>query len=163
MTTPIIPYALIGTQAVLQIQDTTLESLAPQETELLSLLLEQPGKILSNRMLHHALHTRGDYKLIDVLICKIRRKLIKAFAPEPPPIVIDTVWGLGYYIRLKHNQPITPIHRWTPIRKRGFLAQFIALEQTALDYEIAAFRRTAPEINDHLIQEWDTHGVRAIF
>jgi len=39
-------------------------------------------------------------KIIDVFICKLRRKIADAGASG---VVIDTIWGQGYFLREVHD------------------------------------------------------------
>ena len=43
-----------------------------------------------------------EMKIIDVFICKLRKKLAEAGAPN----VIGTVWGRGYMVRDAANHPM---------------------------------------------------------
>lgn len=67
--------------------------LTMSEAALLRCLMARPGVTLSKEALHLAT-CREDVgiKIIDVYICKIRRKLQMTKAP----IWIETVWGHGY-------------------------------------------------------------------
>jgi DNA-binding winged helix-turn-helix (wHTH) protein len=162
MTSP-ITFSTVASSTTIVVEGTPLTSLSPQETEILSLMLEHPGRIFSNRVLHSLLLSEADHKLIDVLMCKIRRKLDTAFGPSGSPIVIDTMWGLGYVLR-PHDQPeINLTYRWTPNRKCHFLQLFKHLEKEGTDEQLALLRSNYPEITDHIIQEWDQYGVKAIF
>lgn len=39
-----------------------------------------------------------DQKIVDVLICKIRKKMIAATPPGEEPLRIETLWSVGYLI-----------------------------------------------------------------
>lgn len=67
--------------------------LTMSEGAVLRCLMARPGVCLTKEALHLAA-CREDVgiKIIDVYICKIRRKLLNVDAP----IWIETVWGYGY-------------------------------------------------------------------
>lgn len=72
--------------------------LTAKEFAILELLILRRGTTLSKEALLSHLYGELDEpesKIIDVFICKLRRKLALAGAPD----FIGTVWGLGYTVR----------------------------------------------------------------
>jgi two-component system cell cycle response regulator CtrA len=72
--------------------------LTAKEFAILELLILRRGTTLSKESLLSHLYGELDEpesKIIDVFICKLRRKLALAGAPD----FIGTVWGLGYTVR----------------------------------------------------------------
>lgn len=71
-----------------------------QEAALFRILLAAKGRTISKEGLLSELYSRKFYadgeipeiKIIDVFICKLRKKL------EPMGLVIETAWGKGYYL-----------------------------------------------------------------
>ncbi len=81
--------------------------LTGKEFAVLQLLLERKGRAVSKEdfMLH--LYDGSDdpeTKIIDVFICKVRRKLAAAGARD----IVKTVWGRGYMISSKDSSPRKP-------------------------------------------------------
>jgi two-component system cell cycle response regulator CtrA len=75
-----------------------LVRLSGKEYCILRLLMQRAGAVVTKRMFMNHLYRGIDEpreKIIDVFICKLRRRLEAAGAPD----VIDTVWGEGYSIR----------------------------------------------------------------
>ena len=73
--------------------------LTRKEYGVLELLSLRKGTILTKKMfLNHLYGGRDEpvLKIIDVFICKLRKKLAAATGGESP---IETVWGLGYVLR----------------------------------------------------------------
>jgi two-component system cell cycle response regulator CtrA len=71
--------------------------LTSRETQLLELFMLRRNRIISKDQVMHCLYSDGDYpelRIVDVYVCKIRRKLRSAGAPK----VIRTVWGCGYML-----------------------------------------------------------------
>ena len=69
-----------------------------QEFAILALLMERRDRIISKESFLSHLYgglDEPDIKIIDVFICKVRRKLSNAGADN----VINTVWGCGYILR----------------------------------------------------------------
>src|SRR6185369_10394418 len=65
-----------------------------KEYEMLELLALRKGSLVTKEMFLNHLYGGMDepeIKIIDVFICKLRRKL--------PPNLIETVWGRGYVLR----------------------------------------------------------------
>jgi len=72
--------------------------LTGKEFAVLELLILRKGTTLSKEALLTHLYNGMDepeMKIIDVFVCKLRKKLSAAGAPD----VVATVWGLGYTIR----------------------------------------------------------------
>ena len=73
--------------------------LTPKEYQLLELLSLRKGTTLTKEMFFNHLYDGIDepeMKIIDVFICKLRRKLAEATQGEHH---IETVWGRGYVLR----------------------------------------------------------------
>ena len=73
--------------------------LTPKEYEILEFLSLRKGTILTKEMFLNHLYGGTDepeLKIIDVLVCKLRKKLIQATGGSHN---IDTVWGRGYVLR----------------------------------------------------------------
>jgi two-component system cell cycle response regulator CtrA len=78
--------------------------LTGKERDILLLLASSPGRVLTKEMLLNQLYTDGVedepcLKIIDVFICKLRKKL--AAADVGTKAFIDTVWGRGYRFPLQ--------------------------------------------------------------
>ena len=72
--------------------------LTGKEYQMMELLSLRKGTTLTKEMFLNHLYGGMDepeLKIIDVFICKLRRKLQDAGAPN----IIDTVWGRGYVLR----------------------------------------------------------------
>jgi two-component system, cell cycle response regulator CtrA len=105
------------TEAVLQCGDLTIKPLAQQaevggrqvnltgtEYKILAFLAQRHGSTLTKEMLLNHLYSGMDepaIKIIDVFICKLRRKLAQASGGRN---YIETVWGRGYTLR--EPQPV---------------------------------------------------------
>lgn len=74
--------------------DGRFARLSEQEAEILGQLHSAQGRTVSRETLHNGLYQvhadETEMKIVDVLICKIRRKL------KPLDLNIQTVWGRGY-------------------------------------------------------------------
>jgi len=73
--------------------------LTSKEYEMLELLWLRKGTTLTKEMiLNHLYGVMGEpeLKIIDVFICKLRKKLQAATGGQP---YIETVWGRGYVLR----------------------------------------------------------------
>ncbi len=74
--------------------------LTGKEMRMLVTLAESPGRTLSKEQLLTSLYTldtdEPEIKIIDVFICKLRKKLAHACGGEN---YIETVWGRGYVLR----------------------------------------------------------------
>ncbi|SMH42189.1 winged helix-turn-helix domain-containing protein [Mesorhizobium australicum] len=67
--------------------------LNPAEAAIFGKLRERAGRIVSKETLHSALYLlepESEIKIVDVHICKLRKKL------TPIGLPIETVWGTGY-------------------------------------------------------------------
>ena len=74
-----------------------LVQLTAREFDCLAFLARRRGVTLTKEMFLAHLYAgreEPEMKIIDVFICKVRRKLSEAAAPG----VIETVWGRGYRI-----------------------------------------------------------------
>ena len=73
--------------------------LTRKEYQMLQLLALRKGMTLSKQMFMNHLYGGMDepkHKIIDVFICKLRKKLAAATSGEK---YIETVWGSGYALR----------------------------------------------------------------
>jgi two-component system cell cycle response regulator CtrA len=87
---------LVGDQAV---------HLTGKEYAILELLVLRKGMVLTKEAFLNHLYGGMDepeMKIIDVFICKLRKKLANAGADN----LIGTVWGRGYMIREAMRHPI---------------------------------------------------------
>ena len=89
--------------------------LTGKEYAILELLVLRKGMVLTKEVFLNHLYGGMDepeMKIIDVFICKLRKKLADAGAPN----VIGTVWGRGYMVRDASSHPmlapaaIRPVH-----------------------------------------------------
>ncbi len=72
------------------------------------LVLRRGGVVRKQTMLNHLYAEDADEpdaKIIDVFVCKLRRKLAEAGGPN----VIDTVWGIGYRLNTPAEAPRHPV------------------------------------------------------
>lgn len=95
--------------------DRTKVALTSKEYQILELLAVNRGKVLSKDTIMNHLYDYDavpDAKIIDVFVCKIRKKLVAAGAPE----TISTVWGQGYMVR-DERQPARVAARATEERR----------------------------------------------
>ena len=79
-------------------------SLSRREYSVLELLFLKQGTILTKGTFLNHLYTGSEepeMKTIDVIVCRLRKKLAAAGVPA----LIDTVWGSGYILR---EGPTTP-------------------------------------------------------
>lgn len=86
-----------------------------REFAVLELLFLKQGVILNKTAFLNHLYCGMDepeMKTIDVIICRLRKKLATAGVP----MLIDTVWGCGYILRDPHAAPpmITTESVWAP-------------------------------------------------
>jgi two-component system cell cycle response regulator CtrA len=100
------------TEAVLQCGDLTVSPRAQQaeiagrqvnltgtEYKILAFLAQRQGSTLTKEMLLNHLYSGMDepeIKIIDVFICKLRKKLAEASGGRN---YIETIWGRGYMLR----------------------------------------------------------------
>ena len=79
--------------------------LTAREFDVLELLVQTRGTVMPKQMILEQLYGTvevPDQKIIDVFVCKIRRKLRDATGGNG---VIDTVWGRGYIVRQEGRSP----------------------------------------------------------
>ena len=79
--------------------------LTGKEYSILELLVLRKGMVLTKEVFLNHLYGGMDepeMKIIDVFICKLRKKLAEAGAPN----VIGTVWGRGYMVRDAVSHPM---------------------------------------------------------
>lgn len=79
--------------------------LTGKEYSILELLVMRKGMVLTKEVFLNHLYGGMDepeMKIIDVFICKLRKKLADAGAPN----VIGTVWGRGYMVRDAASHPM---------------------------------------------------------
>ncbi len=79
--------------------------LTGKEYSILELLVLRKGMVLTKEVFLNHLYggiDEPEMKIIDVFICKLRRKLADAGAPN----VIGTVWGRGYMVRDVSSHPM---------------------------------------------------------
>ena len=76
-----------------------------REFDVLELLVQTRGTVMPKQVILEQLYGTvevPDQKIIDVFVCKIRRKLRDATGGNG---VIDTVWGRGYIVRQDSRSP----------------------------------------------------------
>ncbi len=83
--------------------------LTGKELALMLLLASTAGRVLSKEMILTQLYTGGlddepEMKIIDVFVCKLRKKLTDAH-PDAGKLIV-TVWGRGYVLG-SSNEPIS--------------------------------------------------------
>ncbi len=79
--------------------------LTGKEYSILELLVLRKGMVLTKEVFLNHLYggiDEPEMKIIDVFICKLRKKLADAGAPS----VIGTVWGRGYMVRDASSHPM---------------------------------------------------------
>ena len=77
-----------------------------KEYQMLELLALRKGSTLTKEMFLNHLYgdlDEPDAKIIDVFICKLRKKLINASGGQD---YIETIWGRGYALREPTEQAI---------------------------------------------------------
>jgi len=80
--------------------------LSPREFDLLETLAAVPGHPLSRSQLVNRAwgpDADTDGRTVDTTVVRLRRKLEALCADGPPPVVISTLWGVGY--RLDPQSP----------------------------------------------------------
>jgi two-component system cell cycle response regulator CtrA len=95
--------------------------LTGKEYSILELLVMRKGMVLTKDVFLNHLYGGMDepeVKIIDVFICKLRKKLAEAGAPS----VIGTVWGRGYTVR-ETSQPSVAAPAPSPAKAAGFRAE----------------------------------------
>ncbi len=73
--------------------------LTPKEQQILELLSQRKGMVLSKELILDHLYgglDEPDLKIVDVFVCKLRKKLSRASGGKS---YIDTAWGRGYVLR----------------------------------------------------------------
>src|SRR3954471_23860074 len=78
--------------------------LTGKEFAILELMVLRRGMVLTKEAFLNHLYgglDEPDMKIIDVFICKLRKKLAQAGAAQ----VIETIWGRGYIVREPRIQP----------------------------------------------------------
>jgi two-component system cell cycle response regulator CtrA len=81
--------------------------LTGKEFAILELMVLRKGMVLTKEAFLNHLYggmDEPDMKIIDVFICKLRKKLAQSGADH----LIETVWGRGYMIREPHSEPAFP-------------------------------------------------------
>ncbi|MDP3371831.1 MAG: response regulator transcription factor [Candidatus Paracaedibacteraceae bacterium] len=90
--------------------DGSTINLTGKEYAILELLSLRKGTTLTKEMFLNHLYGGMDepeLKIIDVFICKLRRKIAEALGDDS---CIETVWGRGYVLRDPVQSNLTPIH-----------------------------------------------------
>ena len=73
-----------------------------KQLKILIFLARRKDQVVSKEMLLDHLYPDGiepDVKIIDVFICKLRKKLKMAMMETGGTLTIETVWGRGYVLR----------------------------------------------------------------
>lgn len=93
--------------------------LTGREEMFLQGLLAGNGRMVSSEQLHYWVYGYADdapaLKIVDVFICKIRRKLkdrpavIRAIETSGHPAIIQTIWGRGYKLVHMAEDDIPPL------------------------------------------------------
>jgi two-component system cell cycle response regulator CtrA len=87
--------------------------LSRREYAILELLFLRQGVVLNKDAFLNHLYCGGDepeMKTIDVIICRLRKKLMLAGVPK----LIDTVWGCGYILRDPTPAAVEAVGKDTP-------------------------------------------------
>lgn len=95
--------------------DDNIVHLTGKEYAILELLSLRKGTTLTKEMFLNHLYGGMDepeLKIIDVFICKLRRKLSEALGGED---CIETVWGRGYVLRDPHSKIASETPKEIPI------------------------------------------------
>lgn len=90
---------LVNMREKLVMIDSKAVNLTPKEYSILELLALRKGATLTKEMFLNHLYggiDEPELKIIDVFICKLRRKLAKLLGDDN---CIETVWGRGYILR----------------------------------------------------------------
>jgi DNA-binding response OmpR family regulator len=75
-------------------------ALTAKEQELLVLLIEHPGRLFSKEELYSRVWGEGTAGDVSTVTVHIRRLREKVEADPSEPRLLETVWGLGYRLRL---------------------------------------------------------------
>ena len=89
------------TVVIRTVPDRQLLDFTSSEATLLAVLAHAKGRLVTKERLYDAMYWRRagdgpDAKVIDVVVCKIRKKLLKYNIPA----VVNTMWGRGYQLEL---------------------------------------------------------------
>lgn len=79
--------------------DRQLLNFTSSEATLLAVLVHAKGRLVTKERLYDSMYWRRagdgpDSKIIDVTVCKVRKKLLKYNIPA----VVNTMWGRGYQL-----------------------------------------------------------------
>ena len=111
--------------------------LTGKEYAILELLVLRKGMVLTKEAFLNHLYGGMDepeMKIIDVFICKLRKKLMQAGADN----MIGTVWGRGYMVREPSSEPLS--------LPEDAMADDIALPRHLLAEDVADDRLAAEEV-----------------
>jgi len=104
-------------------------NLTLREIQILELLMLRRRMVLSKENFISRLYPDGDSpgeRVIDVFVCKLRRKLAAAGAPE----IVNTVWGFGYTLEDPPQSAIAAararLAAGVPRQRRAHLRQVVA-------------------------------------
>lgn len=118
------------------------------ELRFLLLFLRNPGRTLEKITILEQLYSHTDepisveLKLLDVLACKVRKKLKSAGADHP---VLNTVWGQGYALSDPDPQAVD---QWPPdLPPRN--ARWVSSRKMQLVDLVLTSKRTAEDIVGH--------------
>lgn len=93
------------TRRTIQVNDEPVR-LTGKELSMMLMFASAPGRVMSKEMILGHMYTEGlddepDMKIIDVFVCKLRKKLTDVHADAN---FIETVWGRGYRLGInKHD------------------------------------------------------------
>lgn len=80
------------------------QHLAPAERNILALLAANIGQTMTKEYIHEvALNPDTDLKIVDVQVCKLRKKMKRHLSQ----FEIKTVWGNGYYLEAVNDDDDT--------------------------------------------------------
>jgi DNA-binding winged helix-turn-helix (wHTH) protein len=123
-------------------------SLTESERTVLECVFDQKGLVATRGMLFRSLYGnkgyRRDVKIVDVFICKIKKK-IAAISPEVADH-IATVWGRGYALADSKTVDST---RWV-IRRKAEILDNLAVGATTRERVLAEI----PLISEEELDEW---------
>jgi DNA-binding winged helix-turn-helix (wHTH) protein len=137
--------------------------LTRQELRLFDLIQSKAGKVCSAKMVIEEFYknkTWVDQKIIDVLVCNIRKKIEPELGNTSD--LIRTVWGRGYAWGCQQVSTMTPpptlpdgMQRWTALRK---LAVVDAINNDHYSHEqILEFY---PDCSMEELREWEAQFTR---
>lgn len=121
--------------------------LSDYEHRLLKCVLNQKGMVATRVMLFRSLYGDGkgrDVKIVDVLVCKLRKK-VRAISPEVAEH-IAAVWGRGY--ALADSRTVDSTH-WVA-SKKGEILDNLARGSTTRQRVLAE----VPMITEEELDEW---------